>query len=232
MQTTGNNYHQGHPGTVTATGTGWAEAPPDLMLVSIGAESRAAAVAGAYTAAGEALEAVAAAFRAHGTAAADIRTTGLTVRADLTWREGEGQQVAGYIAAGILGVRLRDMASAAGIISEAVRDGGNDVRLHSLHLTLADDASLREQARAAAWEDALRTGRQFATLASATLGRVVSVVEHGRAQGPVPLAGLQRAAAVESVAVEPGETRVEAAVTVVWELGPARQEGTAAERQP
>lgn len=226
MQTTGNDYHLGHPGTVTATGTGWAEAPPDLMLVSIGAESRAAAVASAYSAAGEALEAVAAAFRAHGTAAADIRTTGLTVRADLVWREGEGQRVAGYVAAGTLDVRLRDMASAAGVISEAVTAGGNDVRLNSLHLDLADDSQARERARAAAWEDALRAGRQFAMLASATLGRVVSVVEHGPAQGPVPLAGLQRASAVESVAVEPGQNRVQAAVTVVWELGPARQEGT------
>lgn len=226
MQTTGNDYHLGHPGTVTATGTGWAEAPPDLMLVSIGAESRAAAVASAYSAAGEALEAVAAAFRAHGTAAADIRTTGLTVRADLVWREGEGQRVAGYVAAGTLDVRLRDMASAAGVISEAVNAGGNDVRLNSLHLDLADDSQARERARAAAWEDALRAGRQFAMLASATLGRVVSVVEHGPAQGPVPLAGLQRASAVESVAVEPGQNRVQAAVTVVWELGPARQEGT------
>ncbi|GAB5080292.1 SIMPL domain-containing protein [Arthrobacter sp. AD-310] len=226
MQTAGNDYHLGHPGTVTATGTGWAEAPPDLMLVSIGAESRAAAVAGAYSAAGEALEAVAAAFRAHGTAAADIRTTGLTVRADLVWREGEGQRVAGYVAAGTLDVRLRDMASAAGVISEAVTAGGNDVRLNSLHLDLADDTQARERARAAAWEDALRTGQQFAMLASATLGRVVSVVEHGPAQGPVPLVGLQRASAVESVAIEPGQNRVQAAVTVVWELGPARQEGT------
>ena len=226
MQTTGNDYHLGHPGTVTATGTGWAEAPPDLMLVSIGAESRAAAVASAYSAAGEALEAVAAAFRAHGTAAADIRTTGLTVRADLVWREGEGQRVAGYVAAGTLDVRLRDMASAACLNSEAVTAGGNDVRLNSLHLDLADDSQARERARAAAWEDALRAGRQFAMLASATLGRAVSVVEHGPAQGPVPLAGLQRASAVESVAVEPGQNRVQAAVTVVWELGPARQEGT------
>lgn len=226
MQTTGNDYHLGHPGTVTATGTGWAEAPPDLMLVSIGAESRAAAVASAYSAAGEALEAVAAAFRAHGTAAADTRTTGLTVRADLVWRDGEGQRVAGYVAAGTLDVRLRDMTSAAGVISEAVNAGGNDVRLNSLHLDLADDSQARERARAAAWEDALRAGRQFAMLASATLGRVVSVVEHGPAQGPVPLAGLQRASAVESVAVEPGQNRVQAAVTVVWELGPARQEGT------
>lgn len=208
-------------GTVTATGTGWADAPPDLALVSIGVECRAPTVAAAYARAGEALAAVTAVFRGRGTAAGDIRTTYLNVRADLVWREGEGQKVAGYMAAGTLAVRLRDMASAAGIISEAVTAGGNDVRLNSLHMDLADDADAREHARAAAWEDALRAGRQFAALASASLGRVVSVTEHVPAQGPVPLAGLQRASAVESVAIEPGESRVETAVTVVWELDSA-----------
>lgn len=226
MQSTDAAYQPGRTGTVTATGTGWAEAPPDLTLVSIGVECRAPAVAAAYSRAGEALAAVTAVLRSHGTASGDIRTTSLNVRADLVWREGEGQQVAGYVASGTLGVRLRDMASAAGVISEAVTAGGNDVRLNSLHLALSDDATAREQARTAAWEDALRTGRQFAALASASLRRVLSVTEHVPAQGPVPVVGLQRASAVESVALEPGENRVETAVTVVWELDNALPGGT------
>jgi uncharacterized protein YggE len=213
-----NQERQGVAGTVTVTGTGWAEAAPDVMLVSIGVECRAGSVDAAYAAAGEALAAVIAAFRSAGVAAADTRTTGLTVRADLVWREGEGQQVAGYVAASTLGVRLRDLASASGIISEAVQAGGNDVRLNSLQLTLSDDSSVREQARVAAWQDALQAAGQYAALASATLGPVVSVTEHNPAQGPVPLAGIQRASAVESLAIEPGESRVETAVTVVWEL--------------
>lgn len=226
MQSTDAAYQPGRAGTVTATGTGWTEAPPDLTLVSIGVECRAPAVAAAYSRAGEALAAVTAVLRGHGTASGDIRTTSLNVRADLVWREGEGQQVAGYVASGTLGVRLRDMASAAGVISEAVTAGGNDVRLNSLHLALSDDAAAREQARAAAWEDALRAGRQFAALASASLGPVLSVTEHVPAQGPVPVVGLQRASAVESVAVEPGGNRVETAVTVVWELDNTLPGGT------
>lgn len=218
MHSTDTAYQPGRAGTVTATGTGWAEAPPDLTLVSIGVECRASAVAAAYSRAGEALSAVTAVLRGRETAPGDIRTTSLNVRADLVWREGEGQQVAGYVAAGTLDVRLRDMVSAAGIISDAVSAGGNDVRLNSLHLDLADDTQARERARAAAWEDALRAGLQFAALASASLGRVVSVTEHVPTRGPVPLAGLQRASAVESVAIEPGQNRVETAVTVVWEL--------------
>lgn len=206
--------------TVTVTGTGWAEAAPDLMTVSIGVESRAGTVGAAYSAAGAALASVTAVFRGHGVASADLRTAGLSVRADLVWREGEGQQVAGYVAASTLTVRLRDLTAAPDILSRAAAAAGDDVRLHSVVLTVSDEAALKERARAAAWENATAAAAQFATLASGTLGRVLSVAEHGPAQQPVPLAGLQRAAAVETVAIEPGESRVEAGVTVVWELLP------------
>ncbi|WP_258805497.1 SIMPL domain-containing protein [Pseudarthrobacter sp. NS4] len=215
-----NKEQVGAAGTVTVTGAGWAEAAPDVMLVSIGVECRDRSVDAAYSAAGADLAAVADVFRSRGVAAADIRTTGLTVRADLVWREGEGQQVAGYIAVSSLSVRLLDVGTASGTIADAVRAGGNNVRLNSLQLTLSNDFAVREQARAAAWQDALQAARQFAGLASATLGQVVSVTEHSPGQGPAPLAGIQRASAVESVAIEPGESRVDSAVTVVWELQP------------
>lgn len=215
-----NKEQRGAAGTVTVTGTGWAEAAPDVMLVSVGVECRDRSVDAAYSAAGAALAAVTDVFRSRGVAAADIRTTGLAVRADLVWREGEGQQVAGYIAASTLSVRLLDVGTASGMIADAVRAGGDKVRLNNLQLTLSNDFAVREQARAAAWQDALQAARQFAGLASATLGQVVSLTEHSPGQGPVPLAGIQRASAVESIAIEPGESRVDSAVTVVWELQP------------
>lgn len=205
-------------GTVTVTGTGSAEAAPDLMLVSVGVECRAGSVQEAYAAAGGALAAVGSALRGRGVAPADLRTAGLSVRADLAWRDGEGQKLVGYVAAGSLLVRLKDLSSASGTVSEAVRAVGDAARLNSLQLVLSDDSAIRAQARDAAWEDALHTAGQYAALASATLGRVLSVADQRPASGPVPLAGLQRASATESLAVEPGENRVDVAVTVTWEL--------------
>ncbi|MFC4396020.1 MULTISPECIES: SIMPL domain-containing protein [Micrococcaceae] len=205
-------------GTVTVTGTGSAEAAPDLMLVSVGVECRAGSVQEAYAAAGGALAAVGSALRGRGVAPADLRTAGLSVRADLAWRDGEGQKLVGYVAAGSLLVRLKDLSSASGTVSEAVRAAGDAARLNSLQLVLSDDSAIRAQARDAAWEDAFHTAGQYAALASATLGRVLSVTDQRPASGPVPLAGLQRTSATESLAVEPGENRVDAAVTVTWEL--------------
>jgi len=208
------------PGTVTATGTGWAEAAPDLMLVSVGVECRAESVAEAYEAAGQGLAAVASVLRSRGVAADDIRSAGLAVRADLAWRDGEGQRLVGYVASSSVAVRLRDLGSASAVVSEAVRTAGDDVRLNSLQLVLSDDSVVRAQARDAAWKDALSSAGQYAALASATLGRVLTVIDTRPAPGPLPLAGIQRASATEGPSVEPGVNRVEAAVTVTWELRP------------
>ncbi|PNI09306.1 SIMPL domain-containing protein [Arthrobacter sp. AFG7.2] len=206
------------PGTVTVTGSGIAEAAPDLMVVSIGVECRAQSVQDAFARAGAGSAAVTAAFRQHGVAGPDIRTAGLNVRADLVWREGEGQKVTGYVAAATLTVRLRALGPAAAAISEAVDAGGNDVRLNGLELTFSDDAAVRARAREAAWLDALAVARQYAHLASSRLGQVLSVADNVPGQSPVPVARMQRAAAVESLAVEAGESKVEASITVVWEL--------------
>ncbi|MDQ0664960.1 uncharacterized protein YggE [Arthrobacter ulcerisalmonis] len=204
--------------TVTVTGTGWAEAVPDLMLVSVGIECSAASVAEAYAASGEALAAVGSVLRSRGVSPSDLRSTNLTVRADLAWRDGEGQKLVGYVASASLTVRLRDIGSAAATISEAVGAAGDVVRLNNLQLVLSDESAVRAEARDAAWQDALRTAEQYAALASASLGRVLSVTDQHPPVGPVPLAGLQRASAIEGPAVEPGANRVEAAVSVTWEL--------------
>jgi uncharacterized protein YggE len=204
--------------TVTVTGTGTAEAPPDLLTISVGVECRRASVGAAYADAGTASAAVSAALRQHGVAAPDIRTSGLNVRPELIWREGEGQQVAGYVASSMLTVRVRQVAAASAVIASVVEAGGDDARLNGLELGFADESPMLARAREAAWRDAAAAAEQFAALASATLGRVLSVAEHPLAAGPVPVARFERAVAADAIGVEPGQASLNAGVTVVWEL--------------
>lgn len=208
------------PGTITVSGHGWAEGAPDLACVILGVECRSGSVDAAYSAAGGALAAVSDALRGGGLTDSDLQSSGLTVRADLVWRDGEGQQVAGYVAAATLTARLRNLHAAPALLAAAVTAGGNDARLNNLQLAVEDPASLRERARAAAWGDAVRSANQLAALADATLGRVVSVSEQPTAGGPSPLADLQRVSAAEGMPLEPGRCREEAAVTVCWDLVP------------
>ncbi|MBT2595261.1 SIMPL domain-containing protein [Arthrobacter sp. ISL-72] len=204
--------------TVTVTGSGTAEAVPDLLTVSIGVECRREDVGAAYSAAGRAAAGISAVLREHGVADQDISTAGLNVRADVVWKEGEGQTVAGYVASSVLAVRLRDVAGSSGIIAGAVAAGGNDVRLNGLDLGFADPAAVAAQARKAAWQDALDTARQFAALAGMELGPVVSVTQQPGPQPPIPMAKMQRAMATDSVGIEVGQSSVSATVGVVWEL--------------
>jgi uncharacterized protein YggE len=204
--------------TVTVSGSGTAEAAPDLLTVSIGVECRRDDVGAAYAAAGRAAAAISAVLREHGVPDPDITTSGLNVRAEVVWKEGQGQMVTGYVATSVLAVRLRDVPGSSDVIAGAVAAGGDDVRLNGLELGFADPAAVTAQAREAAWQDALAAARQFALLAGAELGPVVSVTQQPGPPGPIPVAKMQRAMAADSVGIEAGQSSVSATVGVVWEL--------------
>lgn len=204
--------------TISVTGSGSAEAAPDLLTLSIGVECRREEVGAAYGEAGRVSAAIAAVLRGRGVADPDITTSGLNVRAEVNWQEGRGQVVAGYVASSALSVRIRDLQSSSAVIAAAVEAGGNDVRLNGLELGFADPSAVTARAREAAWQDALTSAGHFASLAGATLGKVVSLTQQTGHPAPIPVAKMQRAAAVESLTVEAGEASISATVNVVWEL--------------
>lgn len=206
------------PRSISARGAGSAEAAPDLLTLQVGVECRRENVGDAYGDAGRVSAAIASALRNRGVDGRDISTSGLNVRAEVNWQEGRGPAVTGYLASSILSVRIRELAASGGIIAETVAAGGNDVRLNGLGLGFADPASVTARAREVAWADALAAAEHLAGLAGARLGRVLSVVQQPGVPAPIPFAGMERAAATDSFAVEAGESSVSATVDVVWEL--------------
>ena len=206
------------PRTISVTGSGSAEAAPDLLTLSIGVECRREEVGAAYGEAGSVSAAITAALRRYGVADLDITTSGLNVRAEVNWQEGRGQVVSGYLASSVLSVRFRELGSSSEVIAAAVAAGGNDVRLNGLELGFADPSAVTARAREAAWQDAHTTAGHFASLAGASLGKVVSLTQQTGYPAPIPMAKMQRAAAVESLTMEAGESSISATVNVVWEL--------------
>ncbi len=204
--------------TISVSGSGSAEAAPDLLTLTVGVECRRGNVAAAYGDAGQAATAVTAALRDRGVADRDITTSGLNVRAEVSWHEGNGQSVSGYLASSTLSVRIRALAASADIIAAAVAAGGDDVRLQGLTLGFDDASAVEARAREAAWNDALATAQQYAALAGASLGKVLSVTQQSGVQPPVPVAAMQRVAASESLTIEAGEASISAVIGVVWEL--------------
>lgn len=204
--------------TITVTGTASATAAPDLVTLTLGVETRRDTAAKAYDDAGKAAAAVAGSLRAAGVRDVDLRTNGLNLRADLVWIEGQGQKVTAYVASTNLQVGIRSHADAPAAIAAAVAAGGDDIRINGIEQGFADPTSVTAQAQEAAWQDALARAEQYASLASARLGAVVSISQQPAPGSPIPVGGLVRAYAAEALPIEAGESSVSATVTVEWEL--------------
>jgi len=206
------------PRSISVTGTGSAEAVPDLLTLSIGVECRRDTVAEAYGDAGTRSAAITAELRNHGVDSADMSTSGLNVRAEVNWQDGRGQTVTGYLASSTLTVRIRRLSESSRILAAAVAAGGDDVRLNGLSLGFTDSAAVEARAREAAWQDARTTAAHYAALSGTGLGKVLSLSEPTGFQAPIPVAKMERVVAADSLAVEAGESSVTATVGVVWEL--------------
>ncbi|MGV9617139.1 SIMPL domain-containing protein [Nocardia xishanensis] len=216
-------------GTVTTFGQGSVRATPDLMRVTLSIETRASKVALAYGQAGERVTAVSSALRGNGVTDADIATSGLSVRTETVWTEGQGNRITGYLATADLTVALRDIDAGAfpgpaTIIADAVEAGGDDVRLGGLVLTFADQAGLLARARDAAWDNALAKAEQYAARAGRSLGAVLEITENAASAPPfapkmrampAPVGEVAFAAAVP---VELGESEISASVRATWTL--------------
>ncbi|MGF6835327.1 uncharacterized protein YggE [Paenarthrobacter sp. TE4293] len=205
--------------TITVTGTATAKAVPDLVTITLGVETRRDTAATAYDDAGSAAAAVAASLREAGVPAVDLRTSGLNLRADLVWVEGQGQKVAAYVASTNLQVGIRSHADAPAAIAAAVAAGGDDIRINGIEQGFADSTSVTAQAQEAAWQDALARAEQYASLASARLGQVRAISQQPVSGAPIPLGGMVKASfSAEALTIEAGESSVSASVTVEWEL--------------
>ncbi|WP_405492692.1 SIMPL domain-containing protein [Nocardia sp. NBC_00511] len=219
-------------GTITTIGSGSAYGTPDTMRVSLSIETRADTVARAYSRAGERADAVIGVLRGDGVPTRDINTSGLTVRADTVWTDGNREKLIGYIAGTSLTITLRDIANSQGetkngdggpaaIIAHAVDAGGDDVRLGGLTLTVADEEALMAGARDAAWDHALAKAEQYVRRAGGTLGPVIEITEDTSVSAPSPriaFAASKMAAPGEAIPVQLGESQLSADIRVTWKL--------------
>lgn len=206
-----------NPGSITVTGRGSAHREADVLTLAIGIEARRASVKEAYSAGADAASAVLGVLRQRGVDGADAASSGLNVQAETSWREGAGNLVTGYLVSSTVTVRLVYRSGAEDIIAAVVSTGGDDVRLHSLEPAVSDPASGAAQARALAWADALAKAGHYAALAGRSLGQAQHIGEgEPSSGGTVPL--MARTSGVAALPLQPGQSAIEATITVQWEL--------------
>jgi uncharacterized protein YggE len=197
---------------ITVTGTGTANAVPDVADWSFGVQSDAETASGAMSAAAEATRRIIDALRDAGIEQRDLRTENVSLYPRTT---DDGRAVIGYTASSSVHATVRDLDRAGAIVDAAVRAGANEIYGPTLRI---DDTRAQYQAAAeAALDDARARAEALAARAGLTLGVPVAIVDSGGGS-PMPAYDRALAGAESAVPIEPGVNEVTAALTVTFAI--------------
>jgi uncharacterized protein YggE len=208
--------HHSEPG-ITVTGVGRSSAAPDVMTVDIGISVLAATVAEARSLATTKAQSLIATLKDAGLTDEDIQTARYSIHPEYDHIEGQ-QRLRGYRVSNDLQVMLRDLASAGAILDAATGAGGDEVTINNVSFSIEDQTAVRDQAREAAWSDAVARAEHLARLSGRSLGDVVEIVETtGRPPGPGPVPRMSLAAA-DATPIEAGTTSITVSLEVRFAL--------------
>lgn len=201
---------------ITVSGTGSVEAAPDMATLTLGVTSQDAEAAAAVRANSEAVARVLSQLERLGIETRDIQTRDLSVSPVWSGRrpqQEEAPRITGFVATNRVFVRVRDLGRLGEILDAVVSEGAND--FGGLSFAVQEPEPLIAEARAKAVADATEKARQLAEAAGVTLGRVISIDEHGGAH-PVMRRAEMAMADAGRVPVAPGEISVELSVSMVF----------------
>jgi len=201
---------------ITVSASGSVEAPPDLARIQTGVvvegDTAAQALAGNSTAMGKLI----AGLKESGIEPKDIQTAQFRVEPRYTNpRDGQAPEINGYRVVNEVQVTVREVGKLGSILDQLVKVGANQMNGLSFEVSKAE--TLKDDARKAAIDNALRRAKLLAAAAGAELGDVISISEEVTHGGPRPYA-MARAAKADMVPIEGGSETLEARVTVTWAL--------------
>lgn len=203
--------------TVSVTGNSEMTVDPDLAVVYMYVETRAASAENASDQNAEIMEAVIAAIKAEGIT--DIETLNYNVYPEYDWINGR-QTLKGYVATHALKVSVEDFTSVGEVIDAGINEGA---LVNSINFELSNEKQnqYKAQAMSQASQDAKNKATALASGLGKQLGDIVSVSTSDYRYMPYPLfESMAGAADVKEVAtnIQPQSLTVYATVNVVYEL--------------
>ena len=215
---------------IWVTGEGSVSLEPDLALISIGVETRAASVAEARNEAANAMAAIVAAVKAHRLTDRDIQTRSFNIWPQYEYPEviedgvrTHKQTLVGYMVSNSASIKVRDLDAVGDIIDDVADAGGDATRINGISFTVEDPKPFTVQLREEAVQDALAKARHFADLTGVAVGRLVFISESGGGRPIVQDFGEERAFAVAQAAPAPtsisgGELELRLFVRAVFDI--------------
>lgn len=219
--------------TIYAQGTAQRDVSPDLLELSLGAESEGETAAESQSANAAAINAVKASLMANGVAESDIRTSYYNVYPMTQSRrvcpeyapmcdDSEKEwvsEIIGYKTTHLLRVRSTGLDSAGTLVDSAVRAGSN--RVDSISFTLKDETrkGVEDGLIAEAMADARARAGRIASGLGVSLGKVSSASVGGY-YAPVVTRDyyMAEAAAPGGTSFSPGELTVSISSSVTFEI--------------
>ena len=205
---------------IWVTGEGMVSVVPDIALLVLGVEAQADTVNEANLQAAGAMDAVISALRDGGIASRDIQTRTFSITPVRRWvPEKQEEELLGYRVSNTVTARIRAIEKAGTIIDDAVRVGGDFVRVDSVSFTVEDPSPYAKEARSKAMQDAGEKASQLAAAGGVRLGVPVYINESGGFT-TIPRAGtdIRSADAALSTPISPGELEVRITVQVVYDI--------------
>ncbi|TFL18626.1 SIMPL domain-containing protein [Jannaschia formosa] len=199
-------------------GRGEVSLVPDVATVSVSVTREAETAEAAMEMLAEATAAVLERIAAEGIAARDVQTGQIALQPSWDQREDRAApRIVGYIAQNSLTVRVRDLDRLGAAMTAVVADGANG--LNGLSFEVAEPRPAEDEARRAAFADAMAKARLYAEAAGMEVGPILTLREGGAQQpGPVRYEQMDMARAMP---VAPGEVTQAVTVTLEVELTPA-----------
>jgi uncharacterized protein YggE len=199
---------------ITVTGEANVSVAPDLAELRGGVVSQGKTARQASEANAKSMTTVLAALTESGIAAADMKTSRVSIQPVRENQPGTAGRIASFQASNQVTVRIRDIGRVGDVIDRLVAAGANEI--WGVEFLVSNPSQALDAARPEAIADARRKAEIYARAAGLTLGRAYSISEDG-ASSPMPLrAAAARAAAATSVV--PGNELLRLVVTVSFEL--------------
>jgi uncharacterized protein YggE len=208
------------PATVSVSGQGMVNVPPDTAQVTVGIDVIRPDLADAQAEATRQATAVIEAVRSQGVESRDIQTANYSVNVLRDYSEnGDPSKVTGFEVMNQVLVTIRDVESVGALLDGGVGAGANSI--YGVTFFVDDTRPHESEARKLAVADATARAQELAAATGMELGRVVFISEDlgGYVPGPVyGRGGAGMAEAAMDVPVEPGTSQISVNVNITFEL--------------
>jgi uncharacterized protein YggE len=214
------------PATISIEGRGEVMAAPDTALITSGVTTQGATARAALDANSAAMTELLQTLKEAGIGSRDIQTSGFSVNPNYVYTDARDEngytlppKIDGYVVSNTVTVRVRELEALGAVLDQAVTVGANTV--NGISFSVADPATLLDDARRKAFDDARRKATLYAEIAAVELGSVQRIEESQPFDGPQPYqmqTAMYDRAEATAVPVEAGELTFPVTVTVTWEL--------------